>query len=415
MPTVSPFLVKEFVHPRITDTSHTITHRLSSSAFTKAIRSFLLVFFLCPLSTWGVVYACTTFDPPSITWLRLHTEAISEISSTFYADVLRSQLHSHNETDRSYTFTTPRLVTFVLALATNVHLGDVRTVINHALAGRQGELNWVIVQGIGTNAQDYPVEIGPAQDLQLNTPSDPPVIPDAPETIPPPVPTKKTHPPQPTQEIPDKSIMIYHSHPHESFLPELANVQESDRAFAPIQSGRTVTSLGKHLAITLQAQGIGALHSQRDYPWASAYAQSRTTVVEAMATHERLTFFIDIHRDSARKAKTTLTHEGKTYAKLYFVVGQKNAAYEKNLAFAQQIHQKMEEKITGISRGIVLKKEGSNGEFNQSLSPNSVIVEVGGVDNTLQEGKRTVDVLGEVLAALYWEQTEAIPVQGGGS
>jgi stage II sporulation protein P len=56
----------------------------------------------------------------------------------------------------------------------------------------------------------------------------------------------------------------------------------------------------------------------------------------------------------------------------------------------------------------VLKKEGSNGEFNQSLSPRSVLVEVGGVDNTLAEGYRSAGILAEVLAEMYWEETDAV-------
>jgi stage II sporulation protein P len=51
-----------------------------------------------------------------------------------------------------------------------------------------------------------------------------------------------------------------------------------------------------------------------------------------------------------------------------------------------------------------------NGEYNQSVAPDSVLIEIGGVDNTLKECYRTADVLAKIIAELYWENEEAIKV-----
>ncbi|MFD1904749.1 stage II sporulation protein P [Paenibacillus rhizoplanae] len=60
---------------------------------------------------------------------------------------------------------------------------------------------------------------------------------------------------------------------------------------------------------------------------------------------------------------------------------------------------------------------GNNGEYNQTLSPNSVLIEVGGIDNSADELKRTADLLADAIADVYWSSRDAekaaAPDQGG--
>ena len=60
-----------------------------------------------------------------------------------------------------------------------------------------------------------------------------------------------------------------------------------------------------------------------------------------------------IHR---RKKDTTKVINDKSYAKLAFIVGGEHANYEKNLAFANQLHKMLEKKYKGISRGAFTKQ-----------------------------------------------------------
>ena len=46
-------------------------------------------------------------------------------------------------------------------------------------------------------------------------------------------------------------------------------------------------------------------------------------------------------------------------------------------------------------------------EYNQSLAEDNVLIEVGGVDNTLEESYRTADALAEVISEIYWEDEKA--------
>lgn len=203
-----------------------------------------------------------------------------------------------------------------------------------------------------------------------------------------------------------KVVFIYHSHNRESWNPELKNGGKD-----PSSSKVNITLVGKRLATKLEQLGIGAEQSSRDYAateknynWNFSYKYSRSTVKEAIAQNKDLQFFFDIHRDSQSRKKTTVTIDGKTYAQVYFIIGHNNKNWRKNEQFASELHDALEKQYPGISRGIWGKTSANgNGEYNQSLSPNSVVIEIGGVDNTLQESYRTVDVLARLIADVYWK------------
>lgn len=207
-------------------------------------------------------------------------------------------------------------------------------------------------------------------------------------------------------------VMIYHSHPQESYNPLLGtNVDNPGSA----EKMKSVGLVGDFLAKELERKGIATLHSFENYAAAVngysynySYKYSRETVKTAMAENGKLQYFLDIHRDSQRHEKTTTEIGGESYAQVYFIIGHGNENWRKNEAFASLIHERLESSYPGISRGIWGKTSSQgNGEYNQSLSPNSILIEIGGIDNTAEELERTAKVLGGIIADLYWESQDA--------
>ena len=96
--------------------------------------------------------------------------------------------------------------------------------------------------------------------------------------------------------------------------------------------------------------------------------------------------------------KTTLTVDGKSYAKILFIVGLENSNYQENLDFTKKISDLLNQKVKGLSKGIY-KKEGPlvNGVYNQDFSNRVILIELGGNENTIDEVYRSLIVLGEVL------------------
>ena len=126
--------------------------------------------------------------------------------------------------------------------------------------------------------------------------------------------------------------------------------------------------------------------NQNGWNYAGSYQASRVFLEEAKKTYPTLKYFIDVHRDSLSKDRTTITIDNKNYASILFIVGLENKNYEANLQFTEKINSKLNEKYPNLSKGIY-KKEGSgvNGVYNQDFSPFTILVEMGGPENTVDE------------------------------
>lgn len=206
-------------------------------------------------------------------------------------------------------------------------------------------------------------------------------------------------------------VYIYHSHSRESFLPYLKDTIRPEEAYHSVAN---ITLVGKMLGRAMDQRGVGTkvetvdivqLLNSRKLDYTSSYNVSRELVQLSQNENKDLEYFIDIHRDSLRKENTTTEINRTKYANLLFVVGTGHAEYEKNLQFANNLHTLLENRYPALSKGI-LKKSSSqgNGIYNQDLSPNSLIIEIGGVDNTVEELHRSTEALAEVLSDYYWEE-----------
>lgn len=208
-------------------------------------------------------------------------------------------------------------------------------------------------------------------------------------------------------------IYIYHSHSRESFLPYLNNTFQPEEAYHSIAN---ITLVGKMLGRSLESNGIGTNVNTTDIvqlldaynlDYGSSYDVSGELVKHAQKENRDLEYFIDVHRDSLRKEATTVEINGLNYAKLLFVVGTGHENYEKNLKFANELQTILDSKYQGLSKGILQKSSSQgNGIYNQDLSPNTIILEIGGVDNTAEELYRAIEAFAAVLSDYYWNKEE---------
>ncbi len=131
------------------------------------------------------------------------------------------------------------------------------------------------------------------------------------------------------------------------------------------------------------------------YGWKYSYSYraSRVLLESARENNPSLKYYIDVHRDSLDKGRTTIEIAGKTYAKTIFLIGLENENYQENLTFTEKINNLMNTKYPGLSKGIYKKAgEGVNGVYNQDFSNRTILIEIGGYENTPSE------VLNSVLA-----------------
>lgn len=130
-----------------------------------------------------------------------------------------------------------------------------------------------------------------------------------------------------------------------------------------------------------------------------SYTASKYYAEKALKKYPSIRYLIDIHRDSTKIDKTLYQKDGKEYAKILFLIGIENPNYQKNLDLAVDFNEYITSDYSGISRGIYKKGgKGVNGVYNQNLSENAMLIEIGGVDNTIEQVYNTCEVLAKKLS-----------------
>ncbi|WYP27912.1 stage II sporulation protein P [Alkalihalobacillus sp. FSL W8-0930] len=212
------------------------------------------------------------------------------------------------------------------------------------------------------------------------------------------------------QNTGDKNVVyLINTHDTESFLPELTSKEAFNKKV-------NITQTSEKLKQELEKRGIGTVKEDRSvqeslhekgWSYNRSYDASRLFIEEAVNGPEDFELFFDLHRDSYGRDRTTATINGVDYARVFFVVGGNNPGSDVNAKMAKELNALLEKKYPGLTRG-VLNKEGAktNGVFNQDLSPQMMLVEVGGVENTLEETYRSAEALADVISEYYWNQQE---------
>ncbi|MRH43067.1 stage II sporulation protein P [Aquibacillus halophilus] len=294
-------------------------------------------------------------------------------------------------------------------MATSIKPNDPRSLLGRELPGFETYDSKIIVAGEGTDYTNLPIESSAPLESVLK------------EREATGLPEEETNPPgdqqiegQPTTG--DKNVVfIYNTHNRESFLPHLPEDTTINQVW---HSEVNITKVSDRLKKSLEVNGIGASVDHTDFGnvlnengweyWQS-YNASRPIVETALANNKDFNYVFDLHRDSQRRDVTTLNIDGQDYARLAFVVGS-DYNNDKNLKLATELHNKINEKYPKLSRTVITQGgSGNNGVYNQDLSPNSIVIEFGGIDNTMEELYRTADAFAEVFGDYYWD---AEKVQG---
>ena len=199
-----------------------------------------------------------------------------------------------------------------------------------------------------------------------------------------------------TREIKDPIIYLYNSHQLENYTKK---DDEENTPNVMLTSYRLKDKLEEYNINSLvEEEDIQEILRINSWSGSSAYKASRILINNAIENYDTLKYFIDLHRDSVGYNSTTLITDDKRYAKLYFVIGLEHENYEKNLEFATNLSNMLNKEINGISKGILAKQgKNVNGIYNQDINGNTLLIEVGGVDNTIDEVYNTIDVLAKVL------------------
>jgi stage II sporulation protein P len=362
----------------------------------------LTAIFIFMLSIFSISGLLTSLKPQ----YRLSSESVNQAATKVNGELLYQLMgwENHHFLKAKPDFTFPTMTNLIFKLSSNINLDDPRSLLGRELPGFYEFDGEILVAGEGTNYTNMPIESSPPVEIMQAQREAALQNLEGLEQ-----PDGENPPPAPNQTTGDRKVLyVYFTHNRESYLPYLKGVTNPNLAY---HSQINVTNIGDQLKDSLEQRGIGthidktdvqANLSKKGLTYSKSYQESREVVQAAMTSNRELQYFFDIHRDSKRKDDTTISINGKAYAKLAFVIGGKNPNHEKNAKLAKELHNLLEKKYKGLSRGIMVKPSG-NAVYNQNLSENAILIEFGGVDNTFEELNRSADALADVFSEFYWQ------------
>ena len=189
-----------------------------------------------------------------------------------------------------------------------------------------------------------------------------------------------------TKEIRKPLVYIYNTHQKEEYLPNQFNEYSiKPTVMMPSYIMEEILN-SKNIYTIVEENSINEILKENNWNYAGSYKASRILIEEAKKKNPSLKYFIDVHRDSVKHDKTAVTINNKAFAKLLFIIGLENPHYEDNLLFTNKINEKINKYYPGLSRGIYKKKGiGVNGVYNQDNNKYTILIEVGGKENTIDE------------------------------
>lgn len=186
-----------------------------------------------------------------------------------------------------------------------------------------------------------------------------------------------------TEEVKPK-IYIYNTHQTEEYsgytLVEATNYLKSKLEELNVE-------------VTIDDVNIKKILNDNNLTYKDSYKVTRNLIQDKNINDFGI--IIDLHRDSSKRNITTTTINNINYARVMFVVGGSYNTYKNNYNLMDQLNKRIKSINPNLSRGIFLRK---NSHFNQDLGNNIILIELGGVENTLEEVNNTADILSQVLA-----------------
>ena len=194
---------------------------------------------------------------------------------------------------------------------------------------------------------------------------------------------------------PEPQVLIMHTHATEDYR------LSAGLWFRPGDGSRTtdrndnMCAVGRVMADTLNAAGLNTLHDEtlNDYPsYTGSYANSRTVVQQYLAQYPSIKVVLDVHRDAIEtengsRMAPVCTVNGQQAAQVMIICGCDNGSsislpnYRQNLRFAAAWERAMEGTFPGLTRPVLF----SYRFYNQDLTTGSLLIEVGGHGNNLNE------------------------------
>ena len=199
---------------------------------------------------------------------------------------------------------------------------------------------------------------------------------------------------------PDPQILIMHTHATEDYRLSAGLWYRPGDGARSTDCNINMCAVGRVMADTLNAAGLNTLHDEtlNDYPsYTGSYANSRAVVQQYLEKYPSIKVVLDVHRDAIETESGTRmaplwagSGEGEKTAQVMIICGCDNGGsiqlpnWRQNLRFAARWESAMEALYPGFTRPVLF----SYRFYNQDLTTGSLLIEIGGHGNNLNEALR---------------------------
>lgn len=192
----------------------------------------------------------------------------------------------------------------------------------------------------------------------------------------------------------EPQILIMHTHTTESYQPDESGYYDPEYICRTTDSSRNMVAVGDAMARVFEERGIRTYHDTtvHDYPsYNGSYDRSRETVEELLQKYPSIKVVLDVHRDAIERESgeiiaPTVNIGGKSCAQVMIICGCDDGTMGmpdcmKNLRTASLFEQHMESRYKGLTRPVLYDYR----KYNQDLTTGSLLIEVGGHGNSLEQ------------------------------
>lgn len=217
---------------------------------------------------------------------------------------------------------------------------------------------------------------------------------------------------EPSFDVPQSGeplVLIMHTHATESYEPRERDFYDKSFNSRTTDTGKNMVAVGDALARQLEEAGIGVIHDTtlHDYPsYNDSYDRSRETVRKILEEYPSIRIVLDVHRDaiereSGERIAPSAEINGRSAAQVMIISGCDDGTmgmpnYLENFRFACALQRQLEGDWQGLTRPILFDYR----KYNQDLTTGSLLIEVGGHANSIDQAVYSGELIGKSLARL---------------
>ncbi len=212
----------------------------------------------------------------------------------------------------------------------------------------------------------------------------------------------------------EPQVLIMHTHATESYEPYERDFYDASFNSRTTDKSMNMAAVGDKIAEQLEAAGISVIHDTtlHDYPsYNGSYDLSRETVQKYLDEYPSIKVVLDVHRDaiereSGERIAPIAEINGKNAAQVMIICGCDDGTMNmpdcmKNLRFACLLQRQMESDYPGLTRPVLFDYR----KYNQDLTTGSILIEMGGHANSIEQAEYSGELVGKSLAKCLEELT----------